>query len=95
MDMEPITDKLNSLRPVTFKWKDDMGNESLEGKADFGLIAQEVEEVFPELVEVLEPLMGSREPAEPCLMMHYEKMVAYLLKGLQEANARIAALESR
>ena len=38
---------INSLRPVTFNWKDDIFNEAKRGTEDAGFIAQEVEEVIP------------------------------------------------
>ncbi len=49
--METVADRVEALKPVRFTWKTDMGNSNLEGKQDFGLVAQDVQEVFPELVE--------------------------------------------
>lgn len=93
--MESITARVEAVRAVRFKWKDDMGNGTLEGKQDFGVIAQEFKEVFPELVEEVSPCMGSEEIADPCLVVRYEKLIIYLLKALQETNARVAALEAQ
>lgn len=49
-DMESVSERMKRLRPVRFTWREDMGNDNLEGKDDFGLIAQEVQTQFPELV---------------------------------------------
>src|ERR1700722_8181075 len=43
--MEENTEKLEQLRPVTFKYKSEPN-----GERQFGLIAEEVAKVFPELV---------------------------------------------
>lgn len=44
-DLAIDTAKIYQLRPVSFTWKE-------QGTKDFGLIAEEVQEVFPELVNV-------------------------------------------
>ena len=44
-DMADVTDALMELRPVVFTYKSDA-----TGRTQYGLIAEEVAEVFPELV---------------------------------------------
>ena len=44
-DMNATTDNLMKLRPVTFKYRDDA-----QGVTQYGLVAEEVEKVYPELV---------------------------------------------
>ena len=44
-DMDNKSEKIHDLRPVTFKYKD-----SDSDKLQYGLIAEEVEEVYPDLV---------------------------------------------
>ena len=51
----PKLDNLMKLRIVNYEWK-----ESIEGGKELGLIAQEVEEVFPNLV-ITEPIKKKRE----------------------------------
>lgn len=63
------TDKIFDLRPVDFNWKED-------GTKDFGLIAEEVEQVYPELVfyNVNGTIQGVK----------YEKIIIPVLKQVQE-----------
>src|SRR5262249_8870530 len=44
-DMGAASDSLTKLRPVTFRYKDDP-----QGIKQYGLVAEEVERVYPELV---------------------------------------------
>jgi len=44
-DMGEASDRLMKLRPVTFRYKDDRS-----GSPQYGLVAEEVEPVYPELV---------------------------------------------
>jgi hypothetical protein len=49
-DVEPLSgsiDVVRSLRPVTFRWRDDIFNEAKRDKPDVGFIAQEVEQTIP------------------------------------------------
>jgi hypothetical protein len=70
--------KVMQLRPVTFDWKKDQ-------KHDIGLIAEEVAELYPELVETNGDITGIK----------YTKLTALLIKTVQEQNARIQKLETQ
>ena len=70
--------KVMQLRPVTFDWKKDQ-------KHDIGLIAEEVAELYPELVETNGDITGVK----------YTKLTALLIKTVQEQNARIEKLETQ
>jgi hypothetical protein len=72
------TSKVMQLRPVTFDWKKDQ-------KHDIGLIAEEVAELYPELVETNGDITGVK----------YTKLTALLIKTVQEQNARIEKLETQ
>jgi hypothetical protein len=54
-DATPKLDSLMKLRVVNYEWK-----QSINGSKEIGLIAQEVEEVFPNLV-ITEPIIKERE----------------------------------
>lgn len=69
-------DDLMSLRPVSFKWKD-------TGMPDLGVIAQELKEVVPELVQ----------GEEPNMKVNYAGLVAVLIKSVQQQQERIKILE--
>jgi len=55
-DIEPIRyalDNVSKLRGVAYRWKrgDEKESQGLDNKAHFGVIAQEIEAVYPELVD--------------------------------------------
>jgi hypothetical protein len=87
-DVEPSGDDsvmalVRRLRGVSFEWREDMPS-GHRGK-DLGVIAQEVEEVFPELVHV-DP-RGYKT-------VNYLGLIAPLIEAVKELDARIAALEA-
>lgn len=81
-DMRDGTASILKLRPVTYQWKrEEAGAEQL------GLIAQEVQAVFPNAV---------REDKETgMLAVNYVAMVPVLIKSVQEQQATIERLEAR
>lgn len=79
-DVRPLTDstsKLLQLQGVTFNWKNG-------GHEDVGLIAQDVQKVYPQLI---------REDKK-YLRVDYEKLVAPLIESVREMDARIKQLEA-
>jgi hypothetical protein len=70
------------LRPVSYNWKDDKIN---QGK-QFGFIAQEVQEVMPELVKEFETKEGER------LGLDKDGIYAALVKAIQEQQTQIKEL---
>jgi hypothetical protein len=70
-------DKINQLKPVEFVWK-------TSRKPDIGLIAEEVAEIYPEVV--------SRDEEGKITGISYSKMVAALIKAIQEQQQQIAVL---
>jgi len=70
---------INALNPVAYNWKAD-------GKADEGLIAQEVLDIVPNAVS------GSEEEY---YQMDYSKLVTPLVKAIQEQQTIIEELKTR
>jgi len=70
---------INALNPVAYNWKAD-------GKADEGLIAQEVLEVVPNAVN---------QDEDDYYMMDYSKLVTPLVKAIQEQQTIIEDLKAR
>ena len=67
-------DKVTSLKPVKFKWKYNPHNNG--NLYDYGLIAQEVQKVLPELVE---------EDSDGYLRVKYDvSLTMHLLEALRE-----------
>jgi len=87
-DMGASTDKLVRLRPVTFKYKSDE-----HATTQYGLIAEEVEKVYPELVAYgadgqVETVRYSMLTS--MLLNEVQKQAAEL-RGQKSENARLAA----
>jgi len=80
---------VNSLRPVTFNWKDDIFNESKRGTADAGFIAQEVEEVIPYAVSDYITSDASYKHIK------YERILPYLVGSIQKLTNENNELRNR
>jgi len=80
--LESVIDKIDNLNPVTFYWKDkyERGKDQ-----QIGLIAQELEEVFPSLVGV-----NFSDNKKTILS---EPLIFILIKAVQELNQKIEKLE--
>jgi hypothetical protein len=77
--LESPLDKIARLRGVRFNWKKD-------GKESIGVVAQEVEGVYPELVSAGP---DGRKAVE------YDKFAAVLIEAVKELDARVAGLEKK
>lgn len=102
VDATPKLDKLMQLRVVNYEWI-----ESLNGTKEIGLIAQEVEEVFPNLI-ITEPIIKKREIEQKdgtvieeeyqdgdSKSIKHSVLPFMLLKALQEANTKIDELSAK
>jgi len=76
-------DKLNKLNGVEFDWND---KQDLYKGHDIGVIAQEVEEVLPEIVD-------TREDGHKAVK--YDRMVALLIEAVKEQQKQINKLEEK
>lgn len=73
-------DKIEKLRGVTFDWRQDMDIKDLSTQRQIGMIAQEVESVLPELVNI-SPL-GYKG-------IDYSKLTSVLVEAIKEQQAQI------
>lgn len=73
------SDILSQIRGVSFNWKDN-------GKKSYGVIAQEIESVLPELVETNDKNIKS---------VNYSAIIAFLIESNKELQKRIEALENK
>jgi hypothetical protein len=69
---------INQLNPVAYNWKE-------SGQADEGLIAQEIEELVPNVVN---------QGEDGYYQMDYSKLVVHLIKAVQEQQEQIELLTS-
>ncbi|MFZ2593460.1 MAG: tail fiber domain-containing protein [Minisyncoccia bacterium] len=86
------------LRPVNFDWKDKTSEKELGHQV--GLIAQEVEQVIPEVVDVQPDKTitlsdGTQEIIKGPKSVKYDNLVAPLIKAVQELKAENDALRTR
>jgi hypothetical protein len=78
-ELEPTLDRLSRVRPVSFEYRDQPGERKL------GVIAQELQAEFPELV---------RAGPDGTLAVAYDKLTAVLLGAVRELSAEVAALRA-
>ncbi len=80
--MPDLSERLAQLRPVTFRYKSDPA-----GIVQYGLIAEEVDKVYPELV--------IRDDAGRIQGVRYEELAPMLLNEAQQQATKLAALEQK
>lgn len=82
---------LNALDGGTFNWKHDIPHIACKaGKLDYGILADQVEAVMPEIVTDSIDIEG-----ESYRTVAYEKLVPVLIEAVKDLNARIKELEAR
>ncbi len=78
-NIENAVDKLMTLRAINFSWKIDETK-----KENLGLIAQDVEKVFPQVVDVIK---------DGNLGVRYTDLIPVLVKAIQEQQKQIEELK--
>jgi hypothetical protein len=89
-DITPLKgalDKLGRLEGVTFKWNANKANTGRVGKADVGVIAQDVQKVLPEAVIT--------NPDTKMLAVDYPRLVPLLVNAIKEQQTEIDALKQQ
>lgn len=79
-NIENAVDKLSTLRTVKYSWKEDKLNREY-----LGLIAQDVLEVLPEIVD------KDEKDEIGTLGVRYTELIPVIVKAIQELNAKIDA----
>jgi hypothetical protein len=85
--------KLMTLRAVNFSWKTDETN-----KENLGLIAQDVEKVFPQVIDKNKlPSKPDKEQTDETeyLGVRYQELVPVLIAAIQEQQAQIEELTQK
>tara|TARA_R100000322_G_scaffold161838_1_gene124098 strand:- start:331 stop:1275 length:945 start_codon:yes stop_codon:yes gene_type:complete len=82
-----LLEKLNSVRFVNFKWKADP-----KSPVQMGVIAQELEKIFPDLVVEDDDAVGTGETYKS---VSYGKLNLIAIKAIQEQQALIETLEAK
>ena len=85
-------DKVERLRGVEYDWN----KGSRKGQHEIGLIAQEVEEVFPFLVKEKVKTTGDFQDDDTAYKsVDYEKLVGVLIESVKELSAKVKTLEAK
>ena len=85
--IEDPVERLKKLKGVKFEWKtDEYSEKGLPEGTHYGLIAQEVEKVFPEVI---------REDNEGYKALSYSELIPVLIEAIKEQEKRIEALEAK
>ena len=82
---DEATRRLRELRGVTWEWREEAPAEAKQ-QPGMGVIAQEVEKVFPQLVSTDE--QGRKQ-------VDYSGLIAPLIEAVTELDDRLRALEAR
>lgn len=98
-----VLDKLSNISAVKYRWKEgSQQRRAMGGGVQIGLIAQEVEEYFPELIkEIKNPVITGVNPETlnekigDTKSLQYNNMVAVLLEAIKELKADNEALAAR
>lgn len=94
-NVQPIEDALNKVVAIggkSFDWTEEYlasrGGEDgyFVQKHDFGVIAQEVQEVFP---------LAVRQRSDGYLAVDYEKLCALAFEAIKELNTKVKILEQK
>jgi hypothetical protein len=88
-NIENALDKLLTLKAVNFSWKSDETN-----KENLGLIAQDVESVFPQVIDRSKINEKDGDETE-YLGVRYTELIPVLVKAIQELSAKVSALENK
>jgi hypothetical protein len=93
-DIHTISGSMNKilqLRPTEFTWIE-------QDKQDIGFIAQEVEEIIPEVIEMTDGFIDTEtgeKSHENTKTIAYTKLIPYLVDTIQQMDKRIKELEER
>ncbi|MDE1465104.1 tail fiber domain-containing protein [Spartinivicinus poritis] len=86
-DIQPLQDsleKINHVNGYRYQWRPDSIQSHLTGQTEYGVIAQEIQLEFPELV---------KPDDKGYLRVDYQGLVPVLLESIKELKERIEVLE--
>lgn len=95
---EDVLSKLSQLNSYTYTFKDN-DNLNLPKGLQYGFVAQELEELYPELVsEVIHPIYNDKEELigkETFKSVNYIGLISELTAAINELNAKVKDLEGQ
>jgi hypothetical protein len=95
-DEQNMMAKLMQLKPKNYFFDTKKyPNAGFSSKLQHGLISQELEEVFPELVQEVSGPIGAKGKAEQLKGVNYNGLITMLLQGIQEQQVQIDGLKGQ
>tara|TARA_R100000315_G_C5224888_1_gene136141 strand:+ start:325 stop:1674 length:1350 start_codon:yes stop_codon:yes gene_type:complete len=95
-------DFINKLKPVSFKFNQNVEELKLDAKTHYGLIAQDVEDVITGLGKTLDDISIAVKPEDKTyagndrpMAIDYTQLISVLIKSVQELSAKVETLESK
>jgi len=88
VDVEPMLDRALKVQVRRYRWLEEGPN----AKHKLGVIAQEVQTLFPDMVTELEP---PNKPGEKVLTVGYGDFGVIAIKAIQELNTIVEAKDAR
>lgn len=89
--LRAVLPTLSELQAVSYEMK----KNNPDHQRSIGMIAQDVQKVFPEMVRTVAPLDKEGKHTNPSLMMDYSRFGVIAIKALQEQEEQIKSLERR
>jgi hypothetical protein len=87
-DAEPMLERALQVQVRRYRWKEDKA----EAKHKLGVIAQEVQALFPDLVTEMQDVNNSKETL---LTVGYGDFGVIAIKAIQELNAKVESRDAR
>ena len=90
-DITTIPNAVDTIKKLTgrsFTWK-------LGDKKSFGLIAQEVEPIIPDVVITSGPDPANKYPDDPMRSVNYAALTGHLIEAIKELSTKIETLETK
>ncbi|MDE1461228.1 tail fiber domain-containing protein [Spartinivicinus poritis] len=84
--LQESLDKISRVSGYSYSWQPDSTQQHLAGQTEYGVIAQEVQAEFPELV---------KQDGQGYLRVDYRGLIPVLLESIKELNTRVETLEAR
>jgi hypothetical protein len=89
--LPPVLNKLLQLHPVEYHMK----GEAADAPLSQGFIAQQVKELFPEVVSIINDNSPNGKGLEDLQMLNYSQFFVLAIKAIQEQQAEIAMLQTK
>jgi hypothetical protein len=91
-DIENALDKVNAIRGVEYDWNNLAFEETGREGHDVGVIAQEVQAVYPFAVREVDK--EKQDHIQTALVVDYEKLIPLLVQSVKELSAEVNVLKT-